>query len=260
MIDAKLKRLINQEMDGVLSEQQRAELERKLANNPEARAYQSDMQRLAGALSEVHQEAPPPHFKKTVMNRVRARSGARPQKTTLAKFTSKLIKNFDRRIGAAFAFGCAFALLLLVLINGNTGIDMSDPDSQMVGTLRSLRSLAPQTSGQTVDLDSDGGTARLQVSSNPDLSLLTITFQRDSRLEVKIEFSPQDLEVIGLQRELGAIGEIAIADTGRITISASQGSYEVILRRMTMGLASVRITTQGRETHSDKTILLNTDQ
>jgi hypothetical protein len=72
MNDQNFLKLVHQEIDGANSPGERAKLERRLAENPEAQNLFNDFQAMASALSEVKEIDPPPNLKKTILNSIRA--------------------------------------------------------------------------------------------------------------------------------------------------------------------------------------------
>jgi anti-sigma factor RsiW len=67
MIDEKHIELINAEIDGELSSEQRADLSGYLLRHPEARALRDDLQRLCGALNRTVQVPPPADLRDRIL-------------------------------------------------------------------------------------------------------------------------------------------------------------------------------------------------
>jgi hypothetical protein len=114
MTDEKILKMIHREIDGELTESERAELSDYLASHPEAKALQGDFIKIGFTLSEIEHEEPSPNLKKRVMNVIPSQRYAQQQKTFSQIFFPG--RKFNVRHAYVFLFGLAIGFVATTVV------------------------------------------------------------------------------------------------------------------------------------------------
>lgn len=155
-------RLIQEDIDGVLPESARAELQTVLDSDPEAASLHADLQRIGAAISAAPVIPAPADFTQRVMDRLPAvpapaRAADRPVASRVsAGWIDRVFAPSIRRTAFAFALG----VLLTVVVIGTLDVDLSiDP----AATSGAMSALAPTTT--SIAIDEPAGVLRSSTST-----------------------------------------------------------------------------------------------
>jgi len=186
MISDKVVELINRDLDGALSAKEKAQLEKHLESDHEAREFLAKLRLLHEKLFEVSEAEPPADLKETVMKSLPVvRYTQRSQELPMA---SKIIELFHVprfQMAGMFSLGAAAALLFLV-ISQNLSNSPQVPAEQAIGTI-----LAPGKTGDAVQIDSkqfaiDDYKVDISTSRSEDNVILSINLQSESNQPVQL--------------------------------------------------------------------------
>lgn len=134
MIEKKHAELIHKDVDGFTSSQEKAELERCLAGNPEARDLHRDLSRVGTLLGQIPPAEPPEDLKREIMARICARSVPEPAPSRpLLGFVNGLSPRF--RYPLVFASGLAAGVLLFLLAAYFPRLNFGGDAERMSGTM-----------------------------------------------------------------------------------------------------------------------------
>ena len=119
MIESAILDLIEKELDGTASPEEKTRLAAYLATHAEARAYYEEALQLSVVLSSMEPVPPPPELKTDVLRAIRGRSRQRRG----GSVTSSLLPGFLRQRSAfhlcgAFACGAVVGILAMALVGG----------------------------------------------------------------------------------------------------------------------------------------------
>lgn len=119
MRDDEFDRLVNDELDGVATPDQKAELARRLAEGETARARYQEIQSVFGMLDRIESVDPPLSLRGDVLRAVESRARTRPER---GGWRGLLQSGFGKRpglgLGYAFAVGAVVGALALAIGSG----------------------------------------------------------------------------------------------------------------------------------------------
>ncbi len=134
MLDKSIIALINSDLDGVASAEERERLRRICDKDPEARKYAEELQALSRGLAQVERGVPPPTLRPSIMRTILERSTAprRESRGLIRGFSLRM--PFGLRPALVFAAGVGAGLVLFavgVRVMAPGGMDEKD----LVGSL-----------------------------------------------------------------------------------------------------------------------------
>ena len=134
MKDDDFDRLVNDELDGVATPEEKARLSRQLAASEAARVRYQEIQAVFGMLDRVESVEPPGSLRTDVLREVEARARARSPRWGWGVLVSGFGRRPAFRIGYAFAAGAVVGALVIAL---GTGVfeRRSWSDADVVGTM-----------------------------------------------------------------------------------------------------------------------------
>jgi len=220
-LDEGYEELIQREIDGDTSEQERTALKDYVATNAEARRLHSGLKRLTEILNQVGPVKPPADLAKSIVAALPpgrlAQGRVLPPRSWLARYP--ILK-----FGYAIAAGLILGLILHpFLFNQTSTLPATDVQGSMV----------PRAAGDQLQLILDGerGSVSLRVSD----SIASLEFDLDSRTPVQFEvgFDGTQVEFRGFNQQMNHVGSFA-AEPGRIVIQC-EGKH-----RFTVLLANLK--------------------
>ena len=146
MRDAEFDRLVNDELDGVATPEEKASLARRLAESEVARARYQEIQAVFGMLDRVESVEPPPSLRGNVLRSVESRARTRSKRPG---WRGLLETGFGKRpwLGLGYAFVAGAMVGALTFAIGTGVFDRSGlRGSEVRGTM------LPPPSGRRVDL------------------------------------------------------------------------------------------------------------
>ncbi len=186
MINDKVIELINRDLDGTLSQKEKAQLERHLESDTEAREMLAKLQLLHAKLYNISEVEPPAELKEGVMTSlpvVRFSAGRHASPAA-----SKIIELFHVpkfQMAGMFSLGAAAALLFLIFTQNLS--DSSQASSEKaIGTI-----LAPEKTGNVVQIDSKQITiedyrVEINTSRSEDIVFVNISLKSESNQTVQL--------------------------------------------------------------------------
>jgi hypothetical protein len=186
--DDEFDRLVNDELDGVATPDQKAELTRRLAEGESPRARYQEIQTVFGMLDRIESVDPPPSLRGNVLRAVESRARARSER---GGWRGLIQAGFGKRpglgLGYAFAVGAVVGALILAVGSGLfdraglRGPEMQGallpPTGSRVDTIR-LAAKGAQAVGEIWTESNGGVSVRLEVRS-------------DGPFEAHVTFNPE---------------------------------------------------------------------
>ena len=256
-IDPRTTELVNADIDGELSADERAELDELLADDREARHFRDELGAVCDALDAVPDEEPPPHLKHVIMNSIKSPAQRRPAAETSRStetFVDSLFASHRVRYALSFALGVVLAFTFAVSDQASQRAfhDVTD----LVGTIS-----LPETPTGFSDVD----TIRLtmnEIAGTIDLhragSILILDFDLVSQgpMDIVAVFGNPDIWFNGFA-QLENEGTSIAAETGQVTLRMEgQRRYAVYLRNSSQSAATIQLSfySDGRLIHEDELV------
>lgn len=221
MINPQLRQLIHAAVDGELDRDGKAELERHLAESPEAREYHDAMKELDAFLGSVPPREPPEDLHTTIMDSVRARRvGKRAPALGFGRLPGFLRYGFAAAAGLLLATG--------IYEYGPRPGDAQDL-SEMAGTILPPRQAARDSIMDRVSFDLD--TLSSEVTLYRQQSALVIDVDLEARsgpVEVRVDFAGHGLDFDAIAQMQSELSSIEVADN-EVRIMADGSQHFAIL-------------------------------
>ena len=237
MRDDEFDRLVNDELDGVATPAQKAELARRLAEGEVARARYQEIQTVFGMLDRIESVDPPPSLRGNVLRAVESRARTRPERGGLRGLIQA---GFGKRpglgLGYAFAVGAVVGALALAIGNGLFDrAGLRGPEMQ--------GALLPPTGSHvdTVHLAAKGAqaTGEMWTDSNGIVSV-RLEVQSVGPFEAHITFNPEAYAPVSLRRVEPSGGRFDLR-RGELQVE-DRGSARLELRLRAVGSSRPALT------------------
>ncbi len=203
MVEEKYIALINQEIDGVNSPQEAANLKAYLAADAEAQQLYDELVAAARLLKAVKAVEPPPDLKSGILRAIQPdRHAARAKKPVLGGIKS-LVEVFwsspsrQLRYAYVFAFGLIAGLGIFALLS-NTSQQASD-NANLYGTL-AWRDNSGFAAVDSIAIDLALGRAAVRVKSSPQQVIAEVSLNTVKEVKVQLEFDANDLGFSGVSQ------------------------------------------------------------
>lgn len=178
MLDEKAIDLIQADVDGELPAQHRAELNRCLLGNPEARALRDELERLRGVLARVPPADPPVGLRTSILSA----SGLPASASDLRRFRSP---SGLFRLAAVFVGGLiAGGLVFLGAFDHWSGLDIS----QVAGTMVRQRPGAASGSVNTLDVSLEPVSGSVSLFRSPGMRVVEFDLSVRQPIEVVVTY------------------------------------------------------------------------
>ena len=205
-IDQKYIDLINAELDGEISDGDKAELQSFLSENDEGRALHEELSSLCSTLDAVEAAEPPPHLRHVIMNAVNPAPVAKRRPS----FLQTLFATPALGYAATFAAG---ALLTLSLVNsGQISIRAFDDVTGLVGSVADPVS-ADTLSTISVDESAIAGTVSLRSSGS--MLILDFDLVASGAIEIDANYTDRTIWFNGFA-QLESSGTTISAESGHV--------------------------------------------
>jgi hypothetical protein len=233
MIDAKYLAWIHADQDGELAGAERAELNRYLLANPEARVVRDELARLCRALDAVGQDDPPAGFRDALL-------AALPSAPARCDEPRRFHADTRLRFAAAFAGGLLVSALAFTLAGdpGRDGMQVS----QLVGTV--ARDGAGKSAGLAQDpvdgatMHHGQATAQVSLHGTPDAPVIGVAVSTHEPLEVVASVGEQRIRFTGFTSSEAPDARVAafgrIAGDSTLTVSLVDPASGSVLQRVTL--------------------------
>ena len=175
MIEERYKELMNLEIDGVISQEEKNELDRHLDRNPEAKRYFEELRALTDLLDSHEHIEPPEAFEEKISGHI-FRESAKTHKDTGRGW------RFGRQPALSFVTGLAAGLVLFALVYFVTERGAITDYDRLYGTI----GRSAQAAG-TLDLDAAGteGTLRLYRSEGRLIAHVSLESEEEITMSIR---------------------------------------------------------------------------
>ena len=210
-IDQKYIDLINADIDGILDDGDRAELDAFLAENAEGQALRDELASLCGALDAVEEETPPPHLKHVIMNSIKAPKAPAPEQSSPG-FLEALFATPALKYAATFAAGVVLTMTLLD--SGQIANRSFDDMTDMVGTVGTPTGASH---AETITVNKAAVSGKVSLHSMESLLILDFDLVSKDPLEIEANYTDQTIWFNGFA-QLESDGTTVSAENGRVTL------------------------------------------
>lgn len=260
-IDPKYIDLMNAEIDGEISAEDRARLENYLAQDPAARALKEELAGLCTELDAVEFIEPPAHLKHVVLDTITRRRTSAPASTGGGwQFTlSTLFAGGAARYALAFAAG---AILTYTFISSEQiSRQAFDDVTGLVGTISQPDFSAEMSHEHSIDLTLTEIAGSVKLNRAGSILILDFDLVSQDPIEIVADFNDLDIWFNGFA-QLESNGTSIAAETGQVTVRMEgQRRYAVYLYNTGQGATtiSLRFYSGGTLIHEDELIFEDTN-
>jgi hypothetical protein len=229
MIDPNIEELLNREIDGKLSADERLRLDRTLSEDPEARSYQKELQGLATALSSVRPADAPRHL----ANRIRASIHANdaPPKPATPAWRNALRSLIQPANARRHAFVIAWTLVACVcvylVVSGESGSGTGG-DAQLVGAFVLTGEASGFTNGAHIDVDAGTIQGTIDTKFRSGYCLFRMNLESPGAVTARIQTDPSAVEIKAFRPSENSGSELTVRG-GEIALGGSKGGEIGIL-------------------------------
>ena len=219
-INQEINALVQLDLDGVISAEQRARLQQYLDSSEEVRAFHADCRRLVETLNGLEALEPPPGLDDSILAAVRDRAGSvedgaaeqGEQESGLRGLLAIWLNFPVLRYASVFLLGA-----LLTTLVSERGLDTAPTRLvDLAGTM----SPAPEfTLLETRLLQSSGADLRLDLLKSDALLQIRFALESDEPVELEVRYPSDSYGLFGFSQESGALGNLA-AEDGEVTLKA----------------------------------------
>ena len=201
--------LIQADIDGEISPEDKADLDTFLATSQEGKALHAELKALAESLDAIPELDPPPHLKHVILNMTPVKPAARAGQG----FRQRLFSLAALRSAGLFAAG---AILALALVDSGRISDRAFDDvTGLVGTVAELDNVGPAYDVAAVDETAVAGTVSLRSSGR--LLILDFDLLARDAVEVVARYSDQTIWFNGFA-QLESSGASVAAEPGLVRL------------------------------------------
>ena len=245
-IEQKFTDLINADIDGDISEAEKAVLQAFLSDNAEGRALRDELAALTDALDGVEQEAPPPYMRHIIMNSVPP-TGSKEESPGFLQilFATPALKY-------AVTFAAGVFLTLSMLSSSQISTQTFDNVTGLVGTVAEP---VNSTIASTVTLSETDIAGTVSLRNAGSLMILDFNLVSADQIEVQADYTDKTIWFNGFA-QLESEGTTVSAETGRVRLHMEEGKrrYAVYLqnRGARSTTVSLRFMADGKVVHQAK--------
>ena len=231
-IEQKYEDLINADIDGEISAEEKAELQAFLADSAEGRALHDELISLCTTLDSVDEETPPVHLRHVVMNSI----PQPPVPESSPDFLRVLVSAPALRYSLSFAAGI---FLALSIVNSSQVSNQAfDNVTGLVGTVANPVDAALASS---VSVDEPDVAGIVSLRSIGTLLILDFDLAAKNHIQVEADYSDPSLWFNGFA-QLPGEGTTVSAETGRVPLGmAGKRRYAVYLHNQGGRDATVKL-------------------
>ena len=234
MNDNELFELINLRLDGEITAEEDARLQRQLEDDPEARKTYEQMAAISNSFNKVPEVDPPAGIKAAVMRDVDARLRSAHTGAGIGDH----VRGFWQWLTAApirprMAFAGGLAVGLVVLIVGLTVLNQPGLDhSRLVGSILPPETLQQFHRVSQIPVQGEGITGEIESAADGDHVAIKITLQAENPVAFDLIYDATDYAFRGLSNWQETTGPITIT-SGHIAVTGlNQDAYTILLQRL----------------------------
>lgn len=214
MLDKSIIALINSDLDGAASAEEKARLRQICDKDPEARKYARELQALSRGLAEIDRAVPPPTLRHAVMRSIAERPAASHRESRVLSPRFSLRMPLSLKHSLIFAGGVAAGLILFAVgsrVMRPGGMDEKD----LVGSLAVHGSAF--SVGTPVEFENGDLHAFVQTGIGIDQAIV----------RVRLNVPPGTLMVLAYPDRAGHVETVDLGKAERAQISLEQGRVVV---------------------------------
>jgi len=232
-IDSRYSDLIQADIDGEISAEDKADLDAYLAASEEGRALHAEFATLAASLDEIGELVPPTHLKHVILNQVPAGSVSSKRPGLVKRFFEAPVLGY---IGT-FAAGVVLSLALVDSDQISTGA--FDDMTGLVGTIANVDSVNAVHDTVSIDESAVAGTVTLR--SNGPILILDFDLSAPQTIQVIAKYSDQTIWFNGFA-QLESSGTSVAAEAGTVKLEMNgKRRYAVYLNNPGRRPASIEM-------------------
>jgi hypothetical protein len=208
-VDPRTIELINADIDGEISSDDKQELDAALAASPAAQAMHAELTGLNSSLNELPYLDPPVHLKHTIMSAI-PKSEAQQRRMNILQ---TIFASPPMRYAAMFALG---SLITMTLISSDQASDSAFNDvTGLVGTISSEVPVGPGIHSARIDRPEVAG--RVSLRSSGPLLIVDFDLVSSRPVEIVATYADQTVWFNGFA-QLESPGASISAESGRVTM------------------------------------------
>lgn len=238
-IEQKYIELINAEVDGEISAEERASLEAFLAESAEGRAYRDELRALGAELSSLEALDPPPDLSQSVLARLRPAAIPAKGKHGIAEMLAGLFNIPALRYGVSFATGVLVTVSLMSTNEMSRGA--FDDVTGLVGTISGSVDPGEITSRDRLQVNLNELAGSVSLSSAGSMMILDFDLASNEPVEIVATFNSRDIWFNGFA-QLESQGTTVAAASGQVTVRMEgQRRYALYLQNTGTSEANVKL-------------------
>lgn len=234
MIDEKIEAILNEEIDGVATPEDRARLREILESNPEARAYSDDLRAVVHSLDQARLEEPPTSIKANVLRMIEAREAERLAAASprhapsgVRGWVHEALGALSRRPawggGLVFASGLAVGLVVFTLLGRSPVLDTAD----LTGTMVPVQERFERIDMRSIGLE--GVEGRVETGISPEGRALHLDLRSSREVEVTVGFAGKPQTFRGFYQLEPEAGLVSFDPGGLRILHRGQNRYLLTL-------------------------------
>ena len=231
-IEQKFQDLINADIDGEISAEEKTELQAFLADNAEGRALHNAMASLCDTLDIIDEEEPPAHLRHVIMNSI----PKRPAPQSSPGFLEVLFAAPALRYALSFAAGVFLAISIV-----NSSQFSNQAFDNVTGLVGTVAEPIDATLASSVSVDEVDVAGIVSLRSAGSLLILDFDLVATDRIEVEADYSDPSIWFNGFA-QLPSEGTTVSAENGRVRLGmAGKRRYAVYLHNQGGRDATVKL-------------------
>lgn len=222
-------RLVNQEIDGVNSEKDRARLKKYLVQHPEAQEYQKDLAALARTLQRAEKVVPPRYLKQRILNATNLVKPTEEEPRKTAPFLRQLLPNAQPlKYAYTFSFGLVAGILLFLAFFAQDSTPVEPND--LHGTMLYNESSRTFEVGEQINLASDAVQGTISTTYTRDIGTVEVALNSQKEAQLVLHYE-SDLAFQAFRQTGEGKHEIASVP-GEIRVTCSgEGKFKFVFEK-----------------------------
>lgn len=221
-----LLKLINGDIDGVLTSSQQAELEKLLVDSPRARELDGELREISGLLDQLPELEPPGHLRSIIVDRAKP-VFERKEASRKRWVMHNLLPTQWLRTAMTVAAGVVLTVAIYETASKPVN---SEEASSMIGTLIKRPDQAPGELLNRVDIETASVNGQIEFLQKDGMYILDVRLDAEASTQLSLDISGRALKldsVHGGQSDFQSMSN----DDGIITISGQGGQHVSLLLR-----------------------------
>ena len=240
-IDPKFVDLINAEIDGEISAEDRILLEEHVALDPDARALRDELSELCAKLDAVEAVAPPAHLRHVILNTV-SRQNTSQTTSGGGRWRVMMGTLFGGSVQRYAMFFAAGAVLTYTFISSEQiSRQALDDVTGLVGTISQPEFTGEKSGEHSIRLTLNELAGSVHLNSVGSIMILDFDLASQGPIEIVASFSDRDIWFNGFA-QLESSGTTISAEAGQVTVRMEgQRRYAVYLYNDSHSAATIHL-------------------